>query len=104
MVAGALLALAAAGAARAADPPLLVTLGEVTDASAVLWARAPATGRVAARYAPSAGEESAEPRLVEAEAEPARDQTVKLRLEFSSRHAGITTRSPRGPRWWRASS
>ena len=81
MVAGALLALATAGAARAADPALLVSLGEVTDASAILWARAPAPGRVAARYAPSAGEESAEPQLAEAEAEPARDQTVKLRLE-----------------------
>jgi alkaline phosphatase D len=82
MLAGALLALVTAAApARGADPALLVTLGEVTDASAVLWARAPASGRVAARYAPSAGEGSAEPRFIEADAEPARDQTVKLRLD-----------------------
>lgn len=76
-----LLVLAAAATpARAADPTLLVTLGEVTDTSAVLWARAPAPGRVAARYAPDAGEGNAEPGLVEAVAEGARDQTVKLRL------------------------
>jgi len=82
ILAGTLLALATAAApARAADPALLVTVGEVTDTSAVLWARAPAPGRVAARYAPGAGEGSAAPRLVEAVAEPARDQTVKLRLE-----------------------
>ena len=80
MVAGALLALVTVGAARAGDPALLVTVGEVTDTSAVLWARAPAPGRVAARYVSSAGEESAEPQLAEAEAEPARDQTVKLPL------------------------
>ena len=75
ILAGTLLALStAAPLARASDPALLVTLGEVTDTSAVLWARAPAAGRVAARYAPRAGEGSATPRLVEASAEPARDR------------------------------
>jgi alkaline phosphatase D len=82
ILAGTLLALSTAvPPARASDPALLVTLGEVTDTSAVLWARAPAAGRVAAQYAPRAGEGSATPRLVEASAEPARDRTVKLRLE-----------------------
>ena len=82
VVAGALLVLVTATTtAHGADPALLVTVGEVTDTFAVLWARAPATGRVAVRYAPSADAGSAEPRLVEGEAEPARDQTVKLRLD-----------------------
>jgi alkaline phosphatase D len=57
-----------------------VTVGEVTDTSAVLWARAPAAGPVVARYAPDAGEGSAAPLLVEAVAAPAGDFTVKLRL------------------------
>jgi alkaline phosphatase D len=82
MLAGSLLALAVAAApARAADPPLLVTVGEVTDTSAVLWARAPAPGVVVALYAPDAGEGRAAPLLVEAVAAPGRDLTVKLRLE-----------------------
>ena len=69
-----------ASPARAADPALLVTLGEVTDASAVLWARAPAPGPLRARYAPIAGEGSAAPQILEAEAARERDLTVKLRL------------------------
>jgi alkaline phosphatase D len=54
LVLGLALALAAAlpGTAAPADPELLVTVGEVTEASAVVWVRGVSWGEVTVRYAP----------------------------------------------------
>src|SRR6266478_8436244 len=54
LVLGLALALAAAlaGTAAPAEPELLVTVGEVTDTSAVVWVRGVAWGEVTVRYAP----------------------------------------------------
>jgi phosphodiesterase/alkaline phosphatase D-like protein len=46
------LAAALAGTAAPAEPELLVTVGEVTDTSAVVWVRGVAWGEVTVRYAP----------------------------------------------------
>ena len=47
-----LLAAVLASPAAAAEPGLLVTVGEVTDASAVIWVRGVAWGEVSIRYEP----------------------------------------------------
>ncbi len=58
---------------------LLVTVGEVSDRAAVVWARAPASGRVTVEVG-RAGQPGARRRLT-AEAAPESDFTVKLRVE-----------------------
>src|SRR5262245_44372099 len=50
----ALALLTVAGAARAADPGLLVTVGEVTDTTAVLWVRGQ-PGQVEVQLGPAGG-------------------------------------------------
>ena len=73
----ALLLLLAAPAGAAEEPGLLVTVGEVTDASAVLWVRGQTWGRVMVRYSPAGG--SGE-RQEEIKISPARNLTGKLVL------------------------
>lgn len=51
-IAGLLLGVALAWPAVAAEPGLLITVGEVTDTVAVLWVRGVAWGPVAVRYRP----------------------------------------------------
>ncbi len=72
-----LLLLLAAPATAADEPALLVTVGEVTDTSAVLWVRGQTWGRVMLRYAPSAGGEE---RQDEIKVSPASNLTGKLAL------------------------
>jgi alkaline phosphatase D len=79
-----LLALAAAAPAAAASPGLLVTVGEVTDSSAMVWLRGIAWGEVTVRYesvrpAPAAGGVPAGARSVRVE--PSRNLTAKLVLQ-----------------------
>jgi len=67
---------------------LLVTVGEVSDRAAVVWARAPASGRVTVEVG-RAGQPGARRRLT-AEAARESDFTVKLRVESlapATRHA-----------------
>jgi alkaline phosphatase D len=70
--------LVLAAAAAGGEPPLLVTVGDVTDSSAVVWVRGQTWGRVILRYAPEGrgDEQSAELRV-----SPAANLTGKLRLE-----------------------
>ncbi|HET8577764.1 MAG TPA: alkaline phosphatase D family protein [Methylomirabilota bacterium] len=72
-----LLLLLLAAPAVADEPGLLVTLGEVTDASAVLWVRGQTWGRVTVRYSPAGG--SVE-RQHEIKVSPAGNLTGKLLL------------------------
>ena len=84
------LALALAGAivlpAAAAEPGLLVTVGEVTDTTAVVWVRGVTWGEVSVRYEPlgrapgAAGETPAGARG-EIRVEPSRHLTGKLLLQ-----------------------
>ncbi|MBI2526947.1 MAG: alkaline phosphatase D family protein [Candidatus Rokubacteria bacterium] len=65
----------AGGAERPRE--ILVTVGEVTDSGAVLWARAPEPGPVTFRYGPAAGPLAG---LGHVEAAPAADLATKIRL------------------------
>ena len=73
----ALLVLLAAPAVAADEAPLLVTVGEVTDAGAVVWVRGQTWGRVTVRWAPAAGGEE---RQGEVKVSPASNLTGKLPL------------------------
>jgi hypothetical protein len=56
MAAGlALVLLLVGGSAPAADPALLVTVGEMTDRAAVLWVRGDSPGTVTVRYGGAPG-------------------------------------------------
>ena len=71
-----LLAAGLAGGAQG-PPEILVTVGEVTDSGAVLWARAPEPGPMAFRYGPADGPPAGRGRV---EATPAADLAAKMRL------------------------
>jgi len=75
LAAGACLVLAGALGRAASEPELLVTVGEVTERSAVVWARPPGPGPVSLALGPGGGVAR---QSVRAEAQPATDFTVKL--------------------------
>ncbi len=75
---GLALLLALAQAASAAAPELLVTVGEVTDSSAVVWVRGRSWGRVSVRYAASG---ATTPSRGEVGVSPAHHLTAKLALD-----------------------
>jgi alkaline phosphatase D len=82
MAAVVLVGCRAAGAARdlisaAAEPTLLVAVGDVTDSTAVLWLRGESAGIVTVRYGPVAGEEE---KTTQVQVAPATDLTDKLLL------------------------
>ena len=67
----------AAPATAADESPLLVTVGEATDAAAVVWVRGQTWGRVTVRWAPAAGGEERE---ADVKVSPATNLTGKLAL------------------------
>jgi alkaline phosphatase D len=83
-----LLSTALVWPATAAEPGLLITVGEVTDTGAVLWVRGVAWGPVAVRYGPvrpATDSPTPDPQVPEAQAEirvsPNRNLTGKLSLQ-----------------------
>jgi alkaline phosphatase D len=85
-LAGLALAAAATAVAQAPAAGLLVTVGEVTDRSAVVWARPPGPGSVEVTVRVPGGRD----RRVSAQAGPENDLTVKLAvadLAPATRHA-----------------
>ena len=81
----ALLLIARLVAAAAAEPELLVTVGEVTDTSAVVWVRGVSWGEVTVRYEPIRRAPAAEAGPTGARGdirvEPSRHLTGKLPLQ-----------------------
>jgi len=73
----ALLLFLLASAAGAAEPALLVTVGDVTETTAVVWVRGPSPGRVAVEYG-RAGRAEREQNAIEVS--PSTDLTGKLAL------------------------
>ena len=83
---GRLLVAGLAAPAAAADPGLLVTVGEVTDTTAVVWVRGVTWGEVTVRYeplgrAPGPGAEGLAGARGEIRVEPSRHLTGKLLLQ-----------------------
>ena len=91
---GVLLAAAVAAGATPADPPLLLTVGEVTDRGAIVWVRGHSPGRVLVQYGPA---DASEQRLKELEVTPAADLTGKLLLDdltASTRYGYAVSQGP----------